>query len=209
MSYHGCDQARKLLAHYRRCSSIRARQQATIADATKRGGVDSSSVKRNHTCLLCSLVARQAHASLKRTASNSCTRRMLSSTENYQSLKKKSNVTVHFDEQPQEGKIMPPPPPRWQSRRLVGSEDFLKPQPKFSSNMNRNGDDPATPCRNDTMDPVNLGLSCELVSSIKKKDDFAKERTEIMGMNNLVARSAGNCETIVEESSSQSSKGSF
>lgn len=59
MEYHGCDQSRKLLAHYRRCRSIRARQvQARSASLTE-----------VHHCLVCSLVARQARTMLDRKGS--------------------------------------------------------------------------------------------------------------------------------------------
>lgn len=50
--YEGCLQARKLLAHYRRCRNIRARQ------------VTSPSHKGQHVCLICSMVARQARSLL-------------------------------------------------------------------------------------------------------------------------------------------------
>lgn len=50
-NYHGCHEARKLLAHYRRCKGIRARQAGQI------GGRREVS---QPNCLICTLVARQA-----------------------------------------------------------------------------------------------------------------------------------------------------
>lgn len=60
MIYHGCDQSRKLLAHYRRCRSARARQ------AGGSNGTSSSPTISHHHCLVCSLVARQARTMLER-----------------------------------------------------------------------------------------------------------------------------------------------
>lgn len=51
--YTGCLQARKLLAHYRQCRKIRARQ-----------ATQAPSVKGQHVCLICSMVARQARSLL-------------------------------------------------------------------------------------------------------------------------------------------------
>lgn len=50
--YEGCLQARKLLTHYRRCRNVRARQ------------VGAPSLKGQHVCLICSMVARQARSLL-------------------------------------------------------------------------------------------------------------------------------------------------
>lgn len=57
---NGCLQARKLLAHYRRCRSIRARQMG-----------QGASGKGPHVCLICSMVARQARSLLDSNASKS------------------------------------------------------------------------------------------------------------------------------------------
>lgn len=51
--YAGCLQARKLLAHHRQCRNIRARQVGL-----------SPSIKGQHACLICSMVARQARSLL-------------------------------------------------------------------------------------------------------------------------------------------------
>ena len=56
-SHPGCQDARKLLAHYRRCRDIRARQAQNPA----------SKSQHQHVCLVCSLVARHAKFSLDRT----------------------------------------------------------------------------------------------------------------------------------------------
>lgn len=66
--YEGCLQARKLLAHYRRCRNIRARQ------------VGAPAPKGQHVCLICSMVARQARSLLD---------------SNLQSSSKSSPVVAH------------------------------------------------------------------------------------------------------------------
>ena len=57
-NHRGCDQGRKLLAHYKRCKTIRAKQ------------LGQSSLRREgaqpHVCLVCNLVARQARSVLDR-----------------------------------------------------------------------------------------------------------------------------------------------
>jgi hypothetical protein len=54
--HQGCQDARKLLAHYRRCRDIRARQAQNPAGRSQ-----------HHVCLVCSLVARHAKFTLDRT----------------------------------------------------------------------------------------------------------------------------------------------
>lgn len=54
-SHPGCQDARKLLAHYRRCRDIRARQAQ-----------NPSIRSQQHVCLVCSLVARHAKFTLDR-----------------------------------------------------------------------------------------------------------------------------------------------
>jgi hypothetical protein len=54
--HQGCQDARKLLAHYRRCRDIRARQAQ-----------NPSARLQHHVCLVCSLVARHAKFTLDRT----------------------------------------------------------------------------------------------------------------------------------------------
>jgi len=61
--HKGCQDARKLLAHYRRCRDIRARQ-------SQNPGAKS---KKQHVCLICSLVARHAKFTLDRNASKNKT----------------------------------------------------------------------------------------------------------------------------------------
>lgn len=57
--HNGCQQARKLLAHYRRCRSIRARQAGQPP-----GGGGKRDSNAQQACLVCSLVARQARTML-------------------------------------------------------------------------------------------------------------------------------------------------
>lgn len=56
--HKGCDDARKLLAHYRRCREIRARQNGQTGQPSK---------VKQHVCLVCTLVARHAKGMLDRT----------------------------------------------------------------------------------------------------------------------------------------------
>lgn len=59
--HKGCQDARKLLAHYRRCRDIRARQSQN----------PNGKNRQQHVCLVCSLVARHAKFSLDRCVSAS------------------------------------------------------------------------------------------------------------------------------------------
>lgn len=59
--HQGCQDARKLLAHYRRCRDIRARQAQ-----------NPSARSQQHVCLVCSLVARHAKFTLDRTTTPGC-----------------------------------------------------------------------------------------------------------------------------------------
>lgn len=104
MQYHGCDQSRKLLSHYRRCRSLRARQ----VQGNRSSG---SSV---HHCLVCSLVSRQARTMLERgsssplSGSRPCIRK-------FASVKKPpvmSIVVAAGQTEPSSLLKMPPPPPR-------------------------------------------------------------------------------------------------
>ena len=72
--YRGCDQGRKLLAHYRRCRSIRARQAGLrngggggiggVCGLTLPAGLGGG-LDQQH-CLICSLVARQARSVMEK-----------------------------------------------------------------------------------------------------------------------------------------------
>lgn len=98
--YNGCEQSRKLLAHYRRCRSIRAKQATQLA-----GRRDSSA----HHCLVCSLVARQARSMLDlKPSSKSTSQRKNSSRQTISSFMLDSNNELVA---PPKLK-MPPPPPR-------------------------------------------------------------------------------------------------
>ena len=81
MMYHGCEQSRKLLAHYRRCRTLRSRlatgsNAPSMMSGNSSSNNSSSSTKQqsasstlsSHHCLVCSLVARQARTMLERTA---------------------------------------------------------------------------------------------------------------------------------------------
>lgn len=110
--YPGCDKARKLLAHYHRCRTSRARQAGQIP--TRR---DSS----QQQCLVCSLVARQARTMLER---NSVIRLSNSSSTGRTNSKKPASpsaisldvptkvIGAPIDSPNSSEEFMPPPPPR-------------------------------------------------------------------------------------------------
>lgn len=111
--YHGCDQARKLLAHYRRCRAIRAKQ---VGQAPGR-----RDLSRQHVCLVCSLVARQARSTLERSSTSSARSSTVSTTKKVSSRKVVSSFMLNSDNEivPLVKKsIMPPPPPR----KSIGTE---------------------------------------------------------------------------------------
>jgi len=62
VGHRGCDQARKLLGHYRRCRKTRARQAGQLPSRRD--------PNQQHTCLVCSLVARQARSLLDKKPSS-------------------------------------------------------------------------------------------------------------------------------------------
>lgn len=109
MDYHGCDQSRKLLAHYRRCRTLRARQHAngngnnssSTTTSTASGGNNgmsgnginnnngsssSSSSSSGHHCLVCSLMARQARTVLEHTSSSKSSSSLSTSGPNTKSI---------------------------------------------------------------------------------------------------------------------------
>jgi hypothetical protein len=67
MMYHGCEQSRKLLAHYRRCRTLRSRlaTNGSNLNAQQSTASTSASTALSHHCLVCSLVARQARTMLE------------------------------------------------------------------------------------------------------------------------------------------------
>jgi hypothetical protein len=128
MLYHGCDQSRKLLAHYRRCRNLRARQAGNGIGKQQHPSL-------SHHCLVCSLVARQARTMLERSSPSSMSGPAFkSSTTNVKkgsstsslALRKVSYVlsagdadvlngvsgTSNRNSQPNSAMKMPPPPPR-------------------------------------------------------------------------------------------------
>jgi hypothetical protein len=83
----GCTEARKLLTHYRRCREIRA---------LKRTSYHSSSHASQHSCLICSLLARHARNVLESTAAASTL----------------ASIGFTTTSCPLSSVSMPPPPPR-------------------------------------------------------------------------------------------------
>lgn len=119
-NHRGCLQGRKLLAHYKRCKSIRAKQ------------LGQSHLRRDLTqqqlCLVCNLVARQARSILECGRPSSCINTPPSSSGSATSTVRKtssrriissfmldsSNQVVEIPTQSlmPPPKMMPPPPPR-------------------------------------------------------------------------------------------------
>jgi hypothetical protein len=120
--HYGCEQGRKLLAHYKRCRSIRARQVG-LTGARR----DAS---QHHVCLVCNLVARQARSTLERpkigsstsataTVRKSGSRKVISSF-----MLDSSNrvVEVGSPKLMPPPKMMPPPPPRLLGMAAAGQQ---------------------------------------------------------------------------------------
>lgn len=62
LSYHGCDQSRKLLAHHRRCKALRTKRHSPTSPSSSTRPTVAAATQ--HYCLVCSLVARQARTLL-------------------------------------------------------------------------------------------------------------------------------------------------
>ena len=112
-NHKGCADARKLLAHYRKCRDIRSRQA-------------SNGKSQQHTCLVCSLVARNAKGSFDRSRSTSPKAKARNTMHLIPSLKLSSDQHVRirshsvgndlkFSSSLPSPRKMPPPPPRFSS----------------------------------------------------------------------------------------------
>ena len=135
MMYHGCAQSRKLLAHYRRCRSLRARHTGTGST-----GINPTNTSSHHHCLVCSLVARQARTMLERkTASSSSSSSSAGAVSGKEPCAKKTpsqrivsytvSTEAYAGVSARRGSLakMPPPPPKlglW-SRGGVGAVSSL------------------------------------------------------------------------------------
>lgn len=129
----GCQDARKLLAHYRRCRELRSRQT-------------SSGLRTQHVCLVCSLVARQARGSLEKSRSSSpksrklCKRFIpaisLSTDKPVEAPVQRTNAfpaipTASMDPSPQNGAFLDMPPPRSEKRNVaIGAQKMPPPPPR-------------------------------------------------------------------------------
>ena len=128
--HKGCDDSRKLLAHYRRCREIRARQTG------------QANRQQQHACLVCSLVARHARNVLDRNRSVSPRKsnsKHLLTPAIPQLVRPRSTSPVRVNSKciisnfslSTEGKLvaqpapspqkMPPPPPRWKGNSKNGN----------------------------------------------------------------------------------------
>lgn len=163
--YKGCEDARKLLAHYRRCRDTRARQ-ATNPKA------------QQHVCLVCTLVARQVKGNSDRTRSTSPKGRSSKHLIPSLNLSSDSNVTSpnlvrprstspprighgkqigHFSSSPQ----MPPPRPRFPFSKQPQSIQSAMRQALGATSYEET--DPAEE-KVDTADEAMLGKSLDTAS---------------------------------------------
>lgn len=109
--HHGCDPARKLLEHHRRCKHLRSRQPGVVSCRRD--------LSQHQHCLICSFVARQARTVLERGSGKSSLSRSVSPARKHFSKQCVSfvvNVHDGFSEMPfpapGSALKMPPPPPR-------------------------------------------------------------------------------------------------
>lgn len=134
-NHRGCDQGRKLLAHYKRCKSIRAKQVGQ-AGAARRDPA------QQHSCLVCTLVARQARSILEHrprpphsvgasgpvaSATSTAVRKTSSRKIISSFMLDNCNrvVTIPSETLLASPKIMPPPPPRARVGVLSEEESLL------------------------------------------------------------------------------------
>jgi hypothetical protein len=120
LNYNGCQQSRKLLAHYKKCREIRAKQ----------AGMGRRAKNHQHVCLVCSLVARHARNVLEGSSSRKSTA--------------KKQVIASFT-LPEPGPdvrsvngFMPPPPPRQRGTAV--------PIPSMRNLNSSDSSDDGTPC---------------------------------------------------------------
>lgn len=137
--HKGCQDARKLLAHYRRCRDIRARQ----------AHLPPSARSQQHVCLVCSLVARHAKFTLDRTAS-SC--RSANSSKTGTSSHFIPSLNLNHDSN--NGHRADGHSSSLMSKSLDGSKCFLSPRSPFAS-------DPAQPRFAFSRAAGNVGISGE------------------------------------------------
>ncbi|GKY91317.1 hypothetical protein MPSEU_000103900 [Mayamaea pseudoterrestris] len=122
-NHPGCDKARKLLAHYHRCRTTRARQVGQMPSRRDAG---------QQQCLVCSLVARQARTMLERNSvislsggasSTKLTTKQHSSPSSFDVPTKVIGEPIGSPNSSEE--FMPPPPPR-PARALPAMATFDK-----------------------------------------------------------------------------------
>jgi len=224
MLYHGCDQSRKLLAHYRRCRSLRARQAGSSSggggsNAKRRETpVASSPTSSHHHCLVCSLVARQARTMLERKSSPSTTTSTKGSCAKKTSSPRKVSYTVSTEafataERRPSTMKMPPPPPKqgeeWGAAASLASLAHL-----YETAKQMDGDEeeeivPSTKGRNRAVsDAEVLHLKTE---GTDEQPALRRERSASCGnvptgMRKRNSSTQLSCETIEEEPEPPSSK---
>ena len=94
--HKGCNDSRKLLAHYRKCREIRARQAGQHPRI------------QQHACLVCTLVARQARSMLDMTPSS---QRKPNRKHSINSVSNNLEARLSFHRNSKEASMVPSPPP--------------------------------------------------------------------------------------------------
>jgi len=143
--HRGCDQARKLLGHYRRCRKSRARQ------AGQHPSRRDASQQNSTTCLVCSLVARQARSLLETRSSSSlnCSTKSASS-QTRSSLSTCSSASSSGTKS--RSSVSPTPVKKASGRRIVASfmldgDNVVMPPPP-SPRTSSESEMPPPPSRN-------------------------------------------------------------
>lgn len=184
-NYKGCTDARKLLAHYRRCRDIRSRQASNQMKT------------QQHACLVCSLVARNAKGSIDRSRSTSPKRG--TSVHLIPSLKLSSDQITFQQHSTQHVRSrshslgststnltnngiqriprkMPPPPPRFssssQEEKVNSNGEFLSERSSFQKAMY---------CALNTTPSDNFALPADkkmVEKSLNYSDNYFRPRAE-------------------------------
>mmetsp|Transcript_15695 Transcript_15695/g.19138 ORF Transcript_15695/g.19138 Transcript_15695/m.19138 type:complete len:334 (-) Transcript_15695:104-1105(-) len=204
--YQGCQDARKLLAHYRHCRE-KARQQR-IQSRLKQ----SKPTKQTHFCLICTLLARHDKDVIEQIHSSRCYRVPTTTSASFPpSIEEKKtqslygNKTVKFDLNSESQVMsMPPPPPRLAS---AGSILPLLRNPKIPRRKVRpraeSMDERKSQFAKDDV-PVDPTIELELKSKSRSFDENNEKPTETLPFRKRsvsfnVFTSYRNCETIMEE----------
>ena len=206
-NHRGCIQGRKLLAHYKRCKSIRAKQ------------LGQSHLRRDLTqqqlCLVCNLVARQARSILERGRPASCISTPLSSAGSATSTVRKTGsrriissfmldssnqvveIPTHSLMPPP--KMMPPPPPRL---KTAPYESSLQSRRSFPPGADKEAQETKTV----SFPGASRGRAYSHSEGHQTSPQFQRPRSQSLGAALAQeAHSHVGCDTIDEEGEGESS----